>query len=375
MLTKAERNNPRDMAILTLVRAYKQHPSVQRAISNQQKTHIDNKRQTSDIVGDYMAYAANYELLTAEDEVELFGYINNGVELFESLESLQNVTPEQQEIFVRAVAAQQVVFHTNLKLCINMAGKYAPLMRDRIPKMDLIQEANLGLGKAITRFDISMGYRFTTYASQWIRSSLGRHAAEHSRIIKIPVNRHDKYLTARRKVSDLQNELGRNLTPAEVEKASKMGLRQYQELEKDAALHIPSLNQPIRWHSEGHGEPSIELGTMVADTSPGVENEIDRLLNRDALMSILDGAQLSDKEMIILGLRFGLESDVVGSPTVTVNGTEVTYDQLAQAMETTDGLTLEAIAQIFGLTRERVRQLESKALKTLRSRTSQEEVA
>lgn len=358
--TESILNNPRDKAMATIVRAYKSHPYVERAILNQRNKDSSIHRSRQDILSAYLAEAGSYGLLTAQDEVELFGHIERGLEVYRSLESLDNVTPEQADALIKLTAAQQVIFYTNLRLATSIAKPYWQRV-NAMPAMDLIQEANVGLSLAINRFDVSKGFKFSTYATWWIRQNVTREIANKSRLIRLPVHVHEKYVKAVSQVKKLSNELERRLTDEEVEKVTGMNIAKFNDLVRRGYPELPSTNALL-----GDDKDARTLESLLADPTTDMNRDIEEFSNREELKQILSNSRLDSREKFIIGLRNGIDPEVLGPLEVTLKGgTTISYAQAANAMLTDNGLTLEDLGDMLGITRERIRQIQSNGMRVL----------
>lgn len=258
----------------------------------------------------YLREIGKYPLLSAKEERDLAKRVVEGDE-------------EAKNLLARA----------NLRLVVSIAKKYVGRSPD-LTLLDLIQEGNLGLFKAVDKFDYTKGFKFSTYATWWIRQAITRALADQSRTIRIPVHMVETIAKYKQVVRRLSQDLGRDPTPEEI--ALEMGLEvskiyQIEKIDQDTV----SLESPVGDEDDGKSV----LGDFIKDDkilSP--DQEVGRRILADQLREILD--DLSPKERKILEMRHGLENGVYH--------------------------TLEEVGKEFGVTRERIRQIEAKALEKIR---------
>jgi RNA polymerase primary sigma factor len=252
----------------------------------------------------FLADIGRHKLLTAAEEVTLAKAIERG-----------------------DVTAKRRMIESNLRLVVSIAKGYRGL---GVPFLDLIQEGTLGLNRAVEKFDWRRGYKFSTYATWWIRQSVQRAVANHARTIRVPVHVVERQQKLGRAARRLEVELGREATKQELAEATGLPIQHVDEA-LGAAQASVSLNQTVGADDEG------ELGDLFADReAPDPFDEAEESLRKQGVRRALDA--LPERERRILELRFGFE----GEPW-----------------------TLEAIGHELDLTRERVRQLESQALARL----------
>jgi RNA polymerase primary sigma factor len=266
--------------------------------------------QTAPVVGAadslqlFLADIGRHKLLTAAEEVMLAKAIERG-----------------------DLTAKRRMIESNLRLVVSIAKGYRGL---GVPFLDLIQEGTLGLNRAVEKFDWRRGYKFSTYATWWIRQSVQRAVANHARTIRVPVHVVERQQKLGRAARRLEVELGREATKEELAEATGLPIQHVDEA-LGAAQASVSLNQTVGADDEG------ELGDLFADReAPDPFEEAEESLRRQGVRRALDA--LPERERRILELRFGFE----GEPW-----------------------TLEAIGHELDLTRERVRQLEGQALARL----------
>lgn len=280
----------------------------------------------------YLREIGRVPLLTAQDEVRLSQAIERGRNAVERLSGPGLADEEQQELQRAAAegdAARAALTQANLRLVVSLARRYS---NRGVPLIDLIQEGNLGLLRAVEKFDWRRGFKFSTYATWWIRQAVSRAIADDARTIRIPVHLYDVVNRMARISSQLHQELGREPTDDEVGAALQISGERVRELNQ-------VLPQPISLDGFVGEDQDTRLSDVVADKdAPNLESAAEqRLLNeqiRDTLLT------LTPRERRVIERRFGLSDDA---------------DE-----------TLTAIGREIGVTRERIRQIESTALRKLR---------
>jgi len=260
---------------------------------------------TTDALQLFLNEAGRYPLLTAAEEVELAKRIERGDK-----------------------AAKDKMINSNLRLVVSIAKKY---QGHGLSLLDLIQEGIIGLIRAVEKFDWRRGYKFSTYATWWIRQAVQRGVANKSRTIRIPVHIVERETKIGRAERELIAELERAPTDEEIAKRSKLPLKQVREV-RSAARAVTSLDRPIG--EDGDASLVDLMGGEVGE----VEEEVHLSLAEEALHRAVE--ELPDREKLVVKLRYGLNGD-------------------------TDPKSLEEIGRRLGITRERVRQIESNALERL----------
>jgi len=321
----------------------------------------------NDPVRMYLREIGQVPLLTAADEVRLAKAITRGMEAEEKLSNNGSLPPEEldglQYAAQQGTQARRSLAEANLRLVVSVAKRY---MGRGMSFLDLIQEGNIGLLKAVEKFDYTMGYKFSTYATWWIRQAISRSIADQARTIRIPVHMVETISHLIRTQRRLQQELGRDPTPEDIaldaEMSSIVGL---DDEERDGILTAlaneerldPIMSRKLRRASNrveqilrislepmsletpiGSEEDSY-LGDFIKDeTMPEPDDAASAQLLREQLRAILKS--LNHRERQVLEMRFGLKDG--------------------------QSHTLEEVGQAFGVTRERIRQIEAKALRKLR---------
>ncbi|MFI0354761.1 RNA polymerase sigma factor RpoD [Actinomadura sp. 9N407] len=293
---------------------------------------LGKRAPTSDLVRIYLREIGRVPLLTAEDEVELAKSIEAGLFAEEKMAHaviLSRVERIDLELLARQGArAKQRLIEANLRLVVSIAKRY---VGRGMLFLDLIQEGNLGLIRAVEKFDYTKGFKFSTYATWWIRQAITRAIADQARTIRIPVHMVETINKLVRVQRQMHQDFGREPTPEEI--GLEMGLTPVRVVEIQRIAQEPvSLQSPI-------GEEDSDLGDFIEDADAVVPIEAAAfILLQDQLEDIL--GTLSEREQRIIQLRFGLTD---GHPR-----------------------TLEEVGREFGVTRERIRQIESKTLAKLR---------
>jgi len=296
---------------------------------------------TSDMVGLYLKQAAEVPLLTAEEEVILSKTIEKGREARAQLASGEEFSDDERDELLQSIMdgsrARERLIISNSRLVISVAKKY---IGRGVPFLDLIQEGNIGLMRAAKKFDYKRGYKFSTYATWWIRQATTRAIADQGRTIRVPVHMGDQINKLRRMQHQLKQKLAREPTREELAEALELPIKKVENMIKVSRRPL-SLEMPI----DDEGESM--LGDFIEDQeSPAPDETASLNLMREHLEQILD--QLPPREVRVLQLRYGLLDGKV--------------------------CTLQEVGRKMGVTRERVRQIEAQALRRLRRPTIYKEL-
>jgi RNA polymerase primary sigma factor len=319
-----------------------------RKVNNNARRRTQTKKKpfTEDSIRIYLQEIGRIRLLRAEEEIELARQIADLLDMESihgKLAEHLGRTPTTQEWaeacdipnlrqFNRRLhigrRAKDKMVQSNLRLVVSIAKKY---MNRGLSFQDLIQEGSLGLIRAAEKFDHEKGYKFSTYATWWIRQAITRAIADQSRTIRLPVHLYETISRIKKTTKMLSQKMGRKPTEEEIAEDMEMTIEKLRFIAKSAQLPI-SLETPI-----GKEEDS-RLGDFIEADGETPEDEVSKNLLREDLESVLDS--LSPRERDVLRLRYGLDDGRMK--------------------------TLEEIGQIFNVTRERIRQIEAKALRKLR---------
>jgi RNA polymerase primary sigma factor len=334
-------------------------------------TNLNDLESVFDAAGDpvrmYLREIGQVPLLSAADEVRLAKDIEKGVEAEVELAGDGSLSGEDsatlQELVYQGNQGRRQLAEANLRLVVSVAKRY---MGRGMSFLDLIQEGNIGLLKAVEKFDYTMGYKFSTYATWWIRQAISRSIADQARTIRIPVHMVETISHLIRTQRRLQQELGRDPTPEDIaldaEMVSIVGLEEPERVAlllargnsqrldpimarklRRAANRVEQImrisQEPMSLETPIGSEEDSYLGDFIKDeTMPEPDDAASAQLLREQLRSILKS--LNHRERQVLEMRFGLKDG--------------------------QSHTLEEVGQAFGVTRERIRQIEAKALRKLR---------
>jgi RNA polymerase primary sigma factor len=288
---------------------------------------------TADPVKDYLKQIGKVPLLNAEQEVELAKRIEAGLFAEDKLSTADTLAPKlQRELEIIAEDGRRAKNHlleANLRLVVSLAKRYTG--RGML-FLDLIQEGNLGLIRAVEKFDYTKGYKFSTYATWWIRQAITRAMADQARTIRIPVHMVEVINKLARVQRQMLQDLGREPTPEELAKELDMTPEKVIEVQKYG-------REPISLHTPLGEDGDSEFGDLIEDSEAVVPADaVSFTLLQEQLHSVLD--TLSEREAGVVSMRFGLTD---GQPK-----------------------TLDEIGKVYGVTRERIRQIESKTMSKLR---------
>ena len=326
---RAERARRRDSIVLEIVQRYRDHPSM----PSRTARFLDPVDPTSLSLSPRVRFfqeMEQYRLLSVADERELFQAIDAGVLLYEHHGGFVQNGKDAEEIFLETAAAHEMLILSNLRLVAKIAFRYVWL--NAMPLTDLINEGVLGLGTAVRRFDLSRNGKLSTFATWWIRSYITRAIRDRGRMIRIPAYMHERVTRFYRMTSELVNELERNPTADDIADAyGDMSAGELAEMQRIHGLIPDSLNRMI-------DDEETELEDLVA----GSDNERQHMQteHRDLVQRLLSDQRLTERERYVLRRRYGFDDG--------------------------QSRTLEEVGDELEITRERVRQIETRALRKMR---------
>jgi RNA polymerase sigma factor RpoD-like protein len=294
---------------------------------------LDGAVQTADLVRVYLNEIGKVSLLTAADEVELAKRIEAGLYAGHLLATEKRLSATRRRdlrmVAVDGERAKDHLLRANLRLVVSLAKRYTGR---GMPFLDLIQEGNMGLIRAVEKFDYTKGFKFSTYATWWIRQAISRAMADQSRTIRLPVHLVEQVNKMQRIRREMLQQLGREITDEELAHELDIDLDRLQDL-KNNARDLVSLDQTVGT------EDDAALGDFIADDSAAdAQASVEFDLMRDQLAGVLNS--LEQRERAVVRMRYGLDD---GNPR-----------------------TLDDIGREFGLSRERIRQIERETMAKLR---------
>ncbi len=305
------------------------------------------KTLSDDAVGAFFKEMARYPLLQPDEEIELARQVQRWREvetLRDRLEQESGTAPTDTELAAalgisdaelatrsqQNQAAKRHMIRSNLRLVVSIAKRY---LNRGVPFLDLIQEGVIGLNRATEKFDPDKGYKFSTYAYWWIRQGITRTIANDARTIRLPIHVVEKLNKLKKAYRELRRELNRNPTESELAKAIDVPLDQLRTLQQVRRRSL-SLN-----HRVGKGEDTELVELLEDGNTQTPESDLNESMMRQDIYAVL-GEVLSERERDIIAMRYGLT--------------------------TGETLTLEEVGDVFNLSRERVRQIQTKAMRKLR---------
>lgn len=279
------------------------------------KAREDQDALSNDLINMYLKEIGHIKMLSRDEEIKLANIIKLA----------KNTTDEK--LIKDAKLARDKMIEANLRLVVSNAKKY---LYSQIDFMDLISEGNLGLIKAVDKYDVDKGFKFSTYATWWIRQSITRSIADNGRTIRLPVHIHETLHKIKRAKIEYLKKTGKEATPALISKMTKIPIHKVQWL----SIHI---DQIISINAKYGDESDAEIGDFIKDENLNPHEYYEQKIIEDTVIEML--SILTEREQMVMKMRYGISEDTH---------------------------TLEAIGNKLNISRERVRQIEGKALKKLK---------
>ena len=302
--------------IISFIETYCSQKNIQIKVYEEENNKNQEIIYTTDNVRNYLKEIGSFELLSPEEE-RILGY----------------------KLLEKDPIAKEKMINANLRLVVNIAKRY---LGKGLEFLDLIQEGNIGLMTAVDKFDVRKGFKFSTYATWWIRQAIIRAISVKARNIRLPVYLYSKLVKFRMKVEKLEREFGCSLTPAEIAEELKMDVKEVEEL-YNYQIDTISLNTKV-----GKEEDS-EIEELIPSQELSIEENIESKSLNDILETLFIKCSLREKEKDVLRRRFGLNNE--------------------------EPATLEEIGKHYNVTRERIRQIEARAIKKLRKKNITKQLA
>lgn len=318
------------------------------------------KTNTEDSVKSYLNEIAAFPLLSSEEEAKYGKIIKEYPDLIKELKENMEFADNKEEVleFIEKKEkeleiAKSIMVDSNLKLVVSIAKHYN---NKGLSFLDLIQEGNMGLMRAVEKYDYSLGYKFSTYATWWIRQAITRGIGDYGRTVRLPIHVYEKVNKLKAIESKFYLENGRNMTEAELALKMKLPIDQVRDL-------LKFRDEPVSLSVCIGEDDDSELVDFLQDDTVDVENQVLNEVDYDYILGLLDNAKLDDREKFIMLYRNGFSRDdlvkILGESTI--KDMEKNSSSRGIIMSYADKNTLEDTAHIYAVTRERIRQIEAKA--------------
>lgn len=288
----------RERTLSDILAVYRDHPRVALKLAKDGYKPMTTT-DTLENLGSYLNFIQQFPLLTAEGEVALFEAIEEGLAVYKNVENPALMTPQQEAAIIDLAIAHQKAELSNLRLVVNIAKRYFKVTSGMSP-IEIIQEGNLGLKKAVSRFDYMTGFKFSTYGVAWIRQAANRSIADQGALIRMPVYAHEQWVRLMQRTPKLAESLGRDPTPAELAEATDID-EETVILLLDRGREHYLFSQPISAEAE-----DLTIGTLVLDTQAMLADPAEAQSNKAEIDAVFASDTLSEREKAILALRFDM---------------------------------------------------------------------
>jgi RNA polymerase nonessential primary-like sigma factor len=348
-----------------LEKLYGSHKSVRKEIYKLKK---DLPRSIifheSDVLVDYLNQAGNYKILSKVEVENLYSLIRPGIEILKNNENIKNISADDEATLIAATIAHQTMMVSNLKLVISIAKKFNKFP-DQLPLEDLVSEGNIGLFSAISRFDPDKGYKFSTYATWWIRLFVTRAIAQKTRIIKLPMKADEETRTLRIVTEELTKKLKRQPTNIELQEESGITNEKIAMYQIHGGHWLDSLDAPFEQGSNITLLETIEDNNTQFDIDETItkisdKHEVEKITNNPEL-------RLTDTEKLLLKMRFGLEIDIPKNLIIEErNGRKISYQTILDHTPENGIFSLVQAGVELGCSNERVRIMQREILNRIK---------
>jgi RNA polymerase sigma factor (sigma-70 family) len=350
---------PRDTAIRLLVKHYKKDRRVRIPVARL----ANNKRNTAptnDTLGLYLQDIGKYDILTPEEEIELFTKLEDDYKTFTETIGQETLLPEQEDSLIDLALTHQKIYYANLKLVPFVAGrmKRAGAIPEDMPMLHAITGGNSGIETAILKFEVKKGFKFSTYATWWVRQAIQRTVANESRIIKAPIGLDEEYHDVMTDIDLLRGQLQRQPTEQEIFALTGKTASDIYNLQITIDGKLVSLDKPAS------AEGDDTLGNYFA-RDDSQESTIKHIEDSDLAQRLL--SSLNETEQVIVSLRQGIYSEALRGKIVEVFDSRFYYDEIMDEVRrvTDKGLSLGNISILLHKGVRKIRQAEESALKNL----------
>ncbi len=308
----------------------------------------------------YLKQTLNYPFLKSADEIILFKAIDRGVEVATALGDV-NAPKESEHDLIEATIAFNKIYYSNLRLVINATqNKFRKQNSPSSDQLDYIQEGNIALSEAIKRFNVSMGYKFSTYATWWLKQKIQRAHSSNGRAFNIPTNAQSEFNQVLITRNELFDQMHREPSSKEIAQITGKKERVIEELIISCSRYASSLHEPLE---DGSGR---EIADVIETQSDGIEPFIDHLIIRDQIETAIQKADLSREELLVLSLRYHIYFDILADDKVSNEGTSKTYSEIFNLTYPDKVMGFKPLASLVNWPAPKIKRLEDSALGKLR---------
>lgn len=346
----------RDRDILAVVTAYEWHPGVQHALHQYWQPRPADYEEDPDLpLGMSPRDVLDYRLLSTEETRELFGHLEAGLQAYRARGSLENLSPDEEEVFVRMTTAYQTLYACNLRFVARDARHFP--VTPGLSSQDNFQNGALGLATAIRHFDVTKGFKFMTYADWHIRQSAGREFGDTGSLIRLPLYIRTELGKLHRTEEWLEQELQEEPSPEQLAEQLGSTIEHVVDLQACDSIQPLSLDMPI--------DDTDEL-TIADSIAAPVPEPTRHRANVARITEAVSSTELTTREMAVLHLRFGrYPFPGLAEATIVVRHEQVAFASLLERVPGGTDLTLQEVGELLGVSRERIRQIEQDGLEKL----------